>query len=201
MRTGEDDGFTSEDFTVARVKRRILAQCVPRRIYTRGNPLLDGAGASHTAGLDMSLATSSFRGSQNLEGSAWLLHATRPGAARGNSAFGASLDYPNDRWNVRVDATEIQEHFDPSIGFVRRRNFRKYSPVIGFQPRPDNSRYVRQYGFAGSVDLLTDLDNDLLTRQIDVMPLRVNFHSQDNFNVNVIQYRERLDTPSPSNSA
>jgi hypothetical protein len=27
------------------------------------------------------------------------------------------------------------------------------------------------------------------------MPFRVNFHSQDNFNVNVINYRERLDTP------
>jgi hypothetical protein len=195
VRTGEAEGFTSEDFTVARVKRRILAQSYLGAIYTRRDPLLDGSEARHTAGLDMSLSTSGFRGSQNLEAAAWFLHATRPEGSRGNSAFGAMLDYPNDRWNATFTATEIQQHFDPSIGFVRRQNFRKYSPVIGFQPRPDNSRYVRQYGFAGSVDLLTDLDNGLLTRQIDVMPFRVNFQSQDNFNVNVIHYRERLDTP------
>src|SRR5687767_2577330 len=195
VRTGEDEGFTSEDFTVARVKRRILAQSYLGATYTRRDPLFDGGDARHTAGLDISLSTSSFRGSQNLEAGAWFLHATRPDVSRGNSAFGATLDYPNDRWNATFTATEIQEHFDPSIGFVRRQNFRKYAPVIGFQPRPENSRYVRQYGFAGSVDLLTDLDNELLTRQIDVMPFRVNFHSQDNFNVNVINYRERLDTP------
>jgi hypothetical protein len=195
VRTGEDNGFTSEDFTVARVKRRILAQSYVGTIYTRRDPLIDGSEARQTAGLDMSLSTSSFRGSQNLEAAAWFLHATRPDASGGNSAFGASLDYPNDRWNARFDATEIQEHFDPSIGFVRRRNFRKYSPTIGFQPRPENSRLVRQYALAASADVLTDLDNDLLTRQIDVMPVRVNFQSQDNFNVNVINYRERLDTP------
>ena len=195
VRTGEDDGFTSEDFTVARVKRRILAQSYLGAIYTRRDPLLDGSEASHTAGLDMSLATSSFKGSQNLEAGAWLLHATQPDVSGSNSAFGASIDYPNDRWNARFDATEIQEHFNPSIGFVRRQNFRKYSPTIGFQPRPQNSRYVRQYGFAGSVDLLTDLDNDLLNREIDLMPFRVNFQSQENFNVNVIRRRERLDTP------
>jgi len=143
----------------------------------------------------MSLSTSSFGGSQNLEAAAWFLHATRPDVSSGNSAFGTTIAYPNDRWEVRFDATEIQEHFDPSIGFVRRQNFRKYSPTIGFQPRPENSRYVRQYGFAASVDVLTDLDNELLTRQIDVMPFRMNFQSQDNFNINVVNYRERLDTP------
>ena len=42
---------------------------------------------------------------------------------------------------------------------------------------------------------MTDLENDLLTRLIDVMPIRVNFQSQDNFNVNIVNYRERLDAP------
>ncbi len=195
VRTGEDESFTSEDFTVARVKRRILAQSYLGAIYTRRDPLLDGSQARHTTGLDMSLSTSSFRGSQNLEAAAWFLNATRPEGSHGNSAFGATIDYPNDRLYARLDATEIQEHFDPSIGFVRRKNFRKYSPTIGFQPRPQDSRYVRQYSFASNLDFMTDLDNDLLTRLIDVMPIRVNFQSQDNFNINIVQYRERLDTP------
>ena len=195
VRTGEDEGFASEDFTVARVKRRLLSQSYLGAIYSRRDPRLDGSEALQTAGVDMSVSTSSFRGSQNLEAAAWFLHAAAPGVSRGNSAFGAIIDYPNDRLYARLTATEIQEHFDPSIGFVRRKNFRKYSPTLGFQPRPQNSRFVRQYSFATNLDFMTDLKNDLVTRLIDVMPIRVNFQSQDNFNVNIVNYRERLDTP------
>ncbi len=97
VRTGEDDGFASEDFTVARVKRRLLAQSYLGAIYSRRDPRLDGREALQTAGLDMSLSTSSFRGSQNLEAAAWFLHAAAPDVSRGNSAFGAVIDYPNDR--------------------------------------------------------------------------------------------------------
>ena len=43
-----------------------------------------------------------FWAAQNLETSAWLLHATRPAVSGGNSAFGGTVNYPNDRWNARV---------------------------------------------------------------------------------------------------
>src|SRR5262245_35265892 len=56
VRTGEDGGFGSEDFTVARVKRRILRQSYVGGLYTRRDPRLAGVGAAHTAGLDARLA-------------------------------------------------------------------------------------------------------------------------------------------------
>src|SRR5688500_2900433 len=55
VRTGDDDGFSSEDFTVARVKRRMLRQSYVGGLYTRRDPRLAGAGATHTAGLDARL--------------------------------------------------------------------------------------------------------------------------------------------------
>ena len=195
VRTGEDNGFSSEDFTVARVKRRVLQQSYVGGLYTRRDSRLAGAAASHTAGLDARLATSTFLGGQNLEGSGWFLHTSRPGVSSGNSAFGASLVYPNDLWNARIDATEVQENFDPAIGFVSRRAYRQYSQAVEFGPRPANHRYIRQVTVGARLDTMTDLKNDLLKRNIVVQPAQVQFHSQDNFRLTFFRRYERLDTP------
>ncbi|MBI3049083.1 MAG: carbohydrate binding family 9 domain-containing protein [Acidobacteria bacterium] len=195
VRTGQDNGFASEDFTVARVKRRILAQSYVGAMYTRRDPRTLGGEARHTAGLDMSLGTSNFRGKDNLEVGAWFLHTTRPDAADGNSAFGLSVDYPNDRWVAAFQATEVQESFDPAIGFVRRLNYRRYAPMIAFQPRPANNPIVRQFRFGTTLDLMTDLKNELLMRELDLSVFGVSTHTQDNVFVSVINRRERLDTP------
>ncbi|MBI2186775.1 MAG: carbohydrate binding family 9 domain-containing protein [Acidobacteria bacterium] len=195
VRTGEDNGFTSEDFTVARVKRRILSQSYIGAMYTRRDPLAGGTDARHTTGVDMSLATSGFRGDKNVELGAWYLRTTRPDRTDGNSAFGVSFDYPNDRWVAGMNATEVQENFDPAIGFVRRLNYRRYNPMLAFQPRPRNNAIVRQYRFGTTVDLMTDLSNQLLMREIDMSIFGVSTHSQDNVFLSVINRRERLDSP------
>jgi Domain of unknown function (DUF5916) len=196
VRSGEDNGFNGDDFTVARVKRRLLRQSYIGGMYARRDPRLAGAGPSHTAGIDGRLTTSTFLGNQNLEGSGWFLYNGRPGGSRGgNSAFGASLLYPNDLWNARIDAAEVGMNFDPAIGFVSRRAYRKYSQAVEFGPRPANHRYVRQIITGAGLDTLTDLKNDLLKRNIIVQLSQVQFHSQDSFRLTAFRRYERLDTP------
>jgi hypothetical protein len=179
---------------VARVKRRLLRQSYVGALYTRRDPRVEGADASQTAGVDATFATSRFLGSQNLESTAWFLHATRPGIASGNSAFGAAIDYPNDRWRARLDTSEVQENFDPSMGFVTRRNYRRYQQTITFAPRP-NTRQVRQLTFTAAGDLQTDLHNDAIARGLDLTLLQVNFQSQDQLTIFASQNYERLDAP------
>jgi len=195
VRTGEDSGFGSEDFTVARVKRRLFTQSFIGALYTRRDAQGAGGEARHTAGLDLSLATSRFRGSDNLELRAWYLHATRPDASGGNSAFGAILEYPNDRWYARFQTTEVQEHFDPAVGFLRRQNYRRYAPTVQFQPRPRSHRYIRHFRFGATADVMTDRENDLLTRQVDVTLFSIMMHSSDHLSINATRRRERLDGP------
>jgi hypothetical protein len=195
VRTGEERGFASEDFTVARVRRRLFAQSYIGGLYTRRDDRAAGGDARHTAGLDMSLATSRFRGSRNLELRAWALHAARPDAARGNAAFGALLDYPNDRWHARFQTTEVQEHFDPAVGFLRRQDYRRYAPMLRFAPRPRGSRHIRQFRFDANVDVMTDRRNDLLNRQVDVTLFSIMMHSQDQVAINAVRRQEHLDAP------
>ena len=195
VRTGDNDdiGTIGEEFTAVRVKRRMLSQSYIGAMATRRDPR--SGDPSHTAGIDGKLATSTFMGRNNLELSGWFLNATRPGVSSGTSAFGTTLNYPNDRWNGRVDAVEIQQNFDPQVGFVTRQAYRRYTQSLDFQPRPQNHRYIRQIVFGGAATVQTDLRNQLLQRGIEATVFQVNLHSQDSIGLLASNRRERLDGP------
>jgi hypothetical protein len=197
VRTGDDAAADAvgEDFTVVRLKRRALQQSYFGAMYTRRDSHTAPGGTSHTAGVDARLATSSFLGDQNLEVNGWFLNSSRPGVSRGSSAFGTSLVYPNDRWNGRVEAIEVQENFDPAIGFVTRTGYRRYTQYLEFGPRPRDHRYLRQLTFGGAATVQTDLQNDVLQRGFDLTVVQVNLHSQDNFGLYASNRYERLDEP------
>jgi hypothetical protein len=195
VKTGDDALIPGENFTAARLKRRILRQSSFGAIYTRRDNSDDSRDARQTAGLDMRLATNRFRGSQNLTMAAWALHAPVPEATGKTWAYGASLEYPNDRWAARFDAREVGDQFDPAVGFVTRRNYRRFNPSVTFSPRPRNNRVIRQYFYVTTGDVQTDLRGEPLVQSLDVQFFGVALQSQDTFNVAVSTRKERLDEP------
>jgi hypothetical protein len=197
VRTGDDDDLSlaGEEFTAARVKRRMFQQSYVGGLFTRRDARGDLAGASHTAGLDFQFGTPRFRGNQNLNLAGWWLTEQRPGVTSGNSAFGLSLDYPNDRWAWGVGAREVQQNFDPSVGFVARRNYRRYNQFLNYGYRPRNPRVLRRAQVSGNLTILTDLRNEMIERNVGFTPVNVQLQSQDNFNVDVDNNYIRLDAP------
>ena len=197
VRTGGEDGeFIPEDFLVGRIKRRLLQQSYVGAIYTRRDARTgDEIDASHTIGVDMRLAPSQFRGNQNLSATAWMLHAGPPGVRSGSNAFGAGIEYPNDIWQVRLDAQEVQENFDPAVGFVLRRDYRRYRGQVYHGPRPQNHRYIRRTEYDANLEVVTDLRNQLLERLLNLTVFGVQFHSQDNFALEVDPSFVRLERP------
>ncbi len=194
VRTGEEEPTIGEELTVARVRRRILAQSYFGGIYTRRDPHGSVLPARQTAGADFRLATSRFRGSQNLETSGYFLRTTNPDGDDAN-AFGLNAAMPNDLWNLQMSSRQVDRQFDPAIGFVTRRGYRRYQPSVEYGPRPRGSRVVRRYAFSAALDVQTDLDNGVLSRSWDFKVFDVSFQSQDSFSVTVSANRERLDEP------
>jgi hypothetical protein len=197
VRTGEDDekGFVAEDFTAARVKRRLFQQSYVGALFTNRLTHDAGGAASQTFGADFRLATSRFRGNQNLNLAGWFLHARRDSATTRRSAYGLNLDYPNDRWYGGFNAREIQVNFDPQVGFVTRRNYRRYNQFVGFGPRPRNTRVVRRVQMSGGLEIFTDLHNNLLERNVNLTLANVQFQSQEQLNIEASRNYERLDAP------
>ena len=193
VRTGHEGAIVGEDFTLLRVRRRLLTQSYVGALYTGRSARRGDAPGLHTAGFDFRLATSTFRGSENLELNGFYLHTTNPADTGESAAFGVSLDYPNDRWDWALAFREIEENYDPAIGFAPRVGFRRLHPRIQFSPRPRGHAWIRRLAFGAVADLRTDMRNEWLTRELDINVFRIETQAQDIFAMHVTSNYERLE--------
>jgi len=190
VRTGEEDGSVPEDFTVLRVRRRVLAQSFVGGFFSRRDDEIRSE-ALHTAGADFRIATNAFRGRRNLALGGHLLWTTNPLDTGENLSYNLQLDYPNDPWSGGVGFQEVQANFDPAVGFTPRRGFRGYSPSLSRVFRPSHPR-IRQITVGGDLDLRTDMADRVVTRILSLNLFSLQTQSQDNLSLRVVPSYERL---------
>jgi Domain of unknown function (DUF5916) len=199
VRTGENAQSAGEDFSVFRGKRRFFRESFIGGMYTRrstrSSDTLAGPTLTdrHTVGMDFYLGTSRFRGNKNLQISGfylWNNHPTLPD--KGSAHFGARVDYPNDRWTARAGMRQVGEAYDPAIGFFDRRGMRRADYAFFFQPRPKNNRRVRRYTFGTNAVIDTNLNNTVLSANMEFETFGVEFQSGDNFFSGLAPGFERL---------
>jgi hypothetical protein len=198
VRTGADDddpAIIGEDFTVLRVRRRLLTQSYVGGLYTRRAARASGAQQLNTAGVDFNFGTSRFRGDQNIEVSGFWLWNTNPLGTGQNHTYGVRLNYPNDVWSGRVSLREVQPYYNPAVGFNQRSGYRRLFPVVRFSPRPLTHRYIRRFTWEAQTELLTDLQNRALLRRVNLNVLQMRLHAGDELQVQITPQYERLETP------
>jgi hypothetical protein len=194
VQTGEEDGIAGEDFAVIRVKRRMLRESYLGALYTLRHTGGGSVDTRQTVGVDFMLATSGFRGSENVSASGYVLYTTNPLDTGKRSAYGVEIGYPNDPWDAEVDYTEVQQNYDAAVGFTRRTGYRNINPRVTFGPRPRGHRWIRRFNFGGDLEWFLDpRNNRLLTREIDVTAFQVDLHSQDSIQFHVVPTYERLE--------
>jgi hypothetical protein len=192
LRTAAHDDVVGEDFTVLRPRRRLMRQSYAGLIYTRRTTRDISLPARETIGGDFELATSRFRGSQNLQFSGF--YAATPGAATDDTAiYGLRLNYPNDRWNARMSYRVVEKNADPAIGFIERADYRRMNPVVRFGPRPASHRFIRQVSMEAWAEWLTDTSNELLGRAFRFTLADVSLHSGDAASITINPIYERLE--------
>jgi hypothetical protein len=221
-RTRQKEGVPSdsltlppEDFTAARVNRSFGAESKVGLIYTRRAThadAVDGVQARrndgrferlqdrHTLGVDLSLSTSQFLGDKNLQFQAFFVGHNAP-LKRDTSSLGQRttrgirLNFPNDPWFAHVSYREFGTAYDPAVGFVFRRGFRRLQPTVSYQPTLETNDTVRRIGFALSGEYLTDLRLEPQTVSLDAELLEVEFESGDNVELFASRQFERLRRP------
>lgn len=192
LSVAEDRPEDRRVYGVARVRRNWGRESSVGFLGTVGNAL--GTEENGVVGLDLRWATSRFRGTQNLALVAFGLWSETGGRTGGDGAFGALVSYPNDRIEAEVGFQEIGDRFRPGIGFVPRRGIRKSFGEFAFQPRPGKWN-LRQLSLGIEFEYITDLENRLLTRSVEVRPVGVRLDSGDELFGEVQLSFERLDEP------
>jgi hypothetical protein len=192
VRTAASDGLIGEDFSVFRAKRRFFLQSYAGMLYTRRDERDTDTSSRQLMGADFQLATSRFRGSQNLNMSGFYLWNTKsiPGK---RGTYGIRVDYPNDLLDLRMAFREVPDGYDPAVGFVDRLGVRRWNPDLIFAPRPRNSRVIRRFIFRVDDEVFTDLDNRLNSRITTITPLNIEFQSGDTVQFHIMPYYELLE--------
>jgi hypothetical protein len=172
-----------------RVRQNLLDQSSIGAIGTLGDPY--GRSGSYMAGVDGVYNTSSFRGNRNLIIGAWGMYTDREDLSGDQSAWGVTVDYPNDVWDLWVSYKRIGDGFDPSLSFVPRRSVHLANTGVNYRwwdPYPG----IFNLYFELVPIMAWDLSGDLESYRIFTAPINIRFNSGDRFEFNVQPQGERL---------
>ncbi len=186
----EQQDYGSENFAVARVSRNVGEQSALGVIGTLGNA--DSRHQNSVIGADIKLATSTLAGDKNLVYYLYGLKSSTDSLSGNDTAFGTEIDYPNDFLNFTLGYLQIDENFVAGLGFVPRKNIRNSYGRIGLGPRL-NKWGILQLEIGAEFDYITDLDNRLMTREIELEPIGIRFLSGEQVSYELSQKYEALD--------
>ena len=189
-RPGVVDARTT--MAVGRVKQNVWRESWVGAIATVGDPI--GRRGSWLGGADFTYATSQFRGDKNLLAGVWGLTMDRQDLGNDRNAYGLTIDYPNDLWDITLTYKRIGRDFDPSIGFVPRPAVQLYNFEFDNSTRIARGPLQRlQHEFRPSV--ATDLSGRWESYRVFIAPINWRFRSGDRFEFNVNPTGERLVEP------
>ena len=180
VRTREMDGLAdTEGLLVGRAKVDLFEQSYLGVLVTAGDPA--SGGSSQTYGADARFATSSLLGgSRNLDVTGYAARSVREGDSGEDWSYGIAARYPNDRFDGQIVLREIQENFDPSLGFVQRSGVRLLRIAASFNPRPGNFLGIQQMFHDAFYTRFTRLeDGEVESWDLYVTPLDWHFKSGD----------------------
>lgn len=132
MSTEEVNGLAPQnDFSVARVNHELPNRSAVGAIYVER----DGGGDDYnrTYALDGRLGL----GDDGLI-SGFLGRSETPGMRGDDHAYSVIAEHNSQRWSNSIGYTEVAENFNPEVGFLRRRDYRKGEARIFRRYRPDD---------------------------------------------------------------
>jgi hypothetical protein len=184
-------GAVSTNFTAVRVKRDVLRRSTVGVIATRRGPAAAGASENYAYGADANLFLLT-----NVQANLYYARTDSAGASgAGQDSYRGRFEYAGDRYGYIAEHLLIGDRFNPEVGFVRRRDFRRNFGQFRFSPRPRNSRSVRQYHFTGSVDYITDAAITAVQEKELRGMFTMSFQNSDSWNVEYTKNFELVPEP------
>lgn len=162
MQTEAVEGIPAENFSVLRVRRNLLGSSDIGAIFINrqatGGDVPGYADYNRSYGVD-----ANFRLFRYLLIAPYLAATRSPDQDGNNVAARMWVGWRDRFWDASAFVRQIGDAFNPTVGFVRRRDLRQSYATVGIHPRPA-VRGVQEINPYVSVDRITDLESVLMTR-------------------------------------
>lgn len=161
------NGLPRTTVGVARMQLNVLGESAIGLIGTYGDPR--GQIDNGLVGADFQYFNSRLDGGNILRGSAFVMKSFSDPGVGDEFAYGARIEYPNDRYNGRLGYTGIGQGFDPRLGFANRRGIHQFDGSFRKRWRPNT--WLRTVDSEVAVNAVFDSDLDLETAVVTWTPV------------------------------
>ncbi len=152
---------------IGRVSMNVLDESTVGALVTNGDPLNNEDNT--LVGFDFNYKNSTFGGNRLVMGSAWAQNSFTSGVDSNQTAYGLSLNYPNDKIRWEMSFREFGENFNPALGFVNRLGIRRYKGVWQYRWRPAGD--INTLDVRASSVVTTDTSNSVESAVLGIRPL------------------------------
>lgn len=177
IQTNDAEDFTGRpmapdtNFSVARVQKE-----VGRSSY---GAIFVGKYSTGTAGTAFSQWNRAYGVDANFQVSAgqrvstFFARTDSPGATGSDHAGRVFYDFRNQLWQISGGFTQVGNRFNPEVGFLPRRGYRRPEFRGFFQPQPRNHRWIRRFAPHVSYTSYYGFDDKLQSSNTHVHPFEI----------------------------
>ncbi len=195
IQTAEKGETPTANYSVVRIEQDVFEKSSVGGIVT--SKFQDGR-LNAVIGLDAKYYTSSVFGGENLGFGVMAAQSFDDDRRNeNNSAYKIYASYPNELINAGVSFSTIQAGFNPEVGFLRRKNYKKFSGDFNYRPRPKFAPWIRRMNFKpiGISLYYDDLTGALETANYNVRPFAFDTRSGESFDFTYSRNFDRLTEP------
>jgi hypothetical protein len=157
--TDDSENISGSNFTVLRVRRKLLSRSVVGAMVTNRQSSLEDD-YNRTLGLD-----ANFVFFENLHLESFLAKSETPELEEDDwLARPLRISWETDFFSSSAEHTIIGSNFNAEMGFVPRTDVNKSVLDFEISPRPA-SEWIRQFDFEGNIDYITNREDILETRE------------------------------------
>jgi hypothetical protein len=184
------EGVDETDVFVGRVTANVLGESTAGVIITDGDPHSNLN--STLVGADFLYRNTRLPGGRVLEGQAWYQQTDTEGVDGDNRAFGFGVSSPNNTgWRGGMSFKQIEDNFEPAVGFVNQPGIRDMSMEFGYRYRFGDARIRQMYGGL-QASRVERLDSGILDSESVAVEFNMATSTQDRMFVNISRNRQIL---------
>lgn len=187
IRQQADGDIDATDVFVARGSYNVLDESAVGFIMTHGDPASNDNNS--VIGADFLYRNSDGPFGKIILGNFWAQQSDTTGVSGDNRAYGARVEMPGDKLHANISFQQIEENFDPALGFVNRQGIRRYGTGARYRIRPETGMW-RAINIRGDYFLTTDMGGERLSERLLFQPFGLYSHTDDYIFVELMRSRE-----------
>lgn len=193
IRQAEFNAIDATNIFVGRLTRNILEESTVGVIMTHGDP---SSNLDNTLfGFDLRYQNTDLPGARTLETQIWYQQTDTEGLSDDDAAWGLRFSMPNKTGlHTSISAKEVQENFNPALGFINRQGIRDYIGDIGYTWRP-RDHYIREIKTGFEARHVDRLNGGLQTQRLDFKVFDIKNNDEDLLFFRYLVFKEGLNNP------